>query len=94
MSLLQYAEVRDHVQAKIDEDLAAHPTVAEFISNDIEGLFSEDDELRAIWRAQQFEFGHDGDLLTWFTTLPEVLRQRAELMGSVIQLPGRIPRYQ
>jgi DNA primase len=86
MSLLQYAEVRDHVQTKIDEDLAAHPTVGEFISNDIEGLFGEDDELRAIWRAR-VEFGHDGDLLTWFTTLPEVLRQRAELMGSVIQLP-------
>ena len=86
MSLLQYAEVRDHVQAKIDEDLAAHPTVGEFIGNDIEGLFGEDDELRAIWRTR-VEFGHDGDLLTWFTTLPEVLRQRAELMGSVIQLP-------
>ncbi|NBU63797.1 MAG: DNA primase [Chloroflexia bacterium] len=86
MSLLKYAEVREQVQAKIDEDLAAHPTVAEFISNDIEGLFGEDDELRAIWRAR-VEFGHDGDLLTWFTTLPTLLRQRTELMGQVIQLP-------
>ncbi len=86
MYLLQSSDIRDAVVQKLAHDLQEFPQLQELFDAEIESLFVDDDELRGIWRTR-VQFGHEGDLLEWFGTLNEQLRERAEHIGRSFVLP-------
>lgn len=86
MYLLQSSDIRDAITQKLEHDLKEFPQLEELFDAEIESLFVDDDELRGIWRTR-VQFGHEGDLLEWFATLNEQLRERAEHIGRSFVLP-------
>ncbi|MFZ9857732.1 MAG: DNA primase [Roseiflexaceae bacterium] len=86
MYLLQSAAIREAVAHKLQQDLMEFGQLNEIIDTDIESLFVDDDELRGIWRTR-VQFGHEGDLFEWFSTLNDQLRLRAEHIGRSVVLP-------
>ncbi|MBM4412727.1 MAG: DNA primase [Chloroflexi bacterium] len=86
MYLLQSSDIRDAITQKLEHDLKEFPQLQELFDAEIESLFVDDDELRGIWRTR-VQFGHEGDLLEWFATLNEQLRERAEHIGRSFVLP-------